>query len=134
MITLFKVFMSQDVLEPINNVLMSGFITQGEQVNKFEQDLKKIFNHEYIVTLNSATSGLTLAIRMIRDKLNCTDEDEVLSTPLTCMATNLPIIANRLNVNWVDVDINTGMIDLESSLENTIKWTLDNQVWLKEDI
>ena len=91
--------MSQDVLEPINNVLMSGFITQGEQVNKFEQDLKKIFNHEYIVTLNSATSGLTLAIRMIRDKLNCTDEDEVLSTPLTCMATNLPIIANRLNVN-----------------------------------
>ena len=113
MITLFKVFMSEDVLKPINNVLMSGFITQGEQVNKFEEDLKKIFNHKYIVTLNSATSGLTLAIRMIRDKLNCTDDDEVLSTPLTCMATNLPIMANRLNIKWVDVDMNTGMIDLE---------------------
>ena len=31
---LFKVFMSEDVIEPVNSVLRSGFITQGAQVEK----------------------------------------------------------------------------------------------------
>ena len=30
MIPLFKVFMSKDLLEPLNKVLMSGNITQGK--------------------------------------------------------------------------------------------------------
>ena len=37
-IPLFKVFMSKDVLEPLNNVLMSGFISQGNQVEIFEKN------------------------------------------------------------------------------------------------
>ena len=31
---LFKVFMSEDVLEPLNKVLMSGYVTQGKEVYK----------------------------------------------------------------------------------------------------
>ena len=31
--------MSKDVLEPLNTVLMSGYITQGKQVEKFEEEL-----------------------------------------------------------------------------------------------
>ena len=38
-IPLFKVFMSEDVLAPVNEVLMSGSITQGKQVEKFETAL-----------------------------------------------------------------------------------------------
>jgi dTDP-4-amino-4,6-dideoxygalactose transaminase len=110
---LFKVFMSNDVLEPLNKILMSGFITQGPQVEKFEQELQKIFNYPYILTLNSATSGLTLAFRMIKDKFKLNDNMEVLSCPLTCMATNLPILANNLKIKWVDIDKQTGLMDLE---------------------
>ena len=40
MLSLFKVFMSQDVLEPLNNILMSGQLTQGKQVELFETNLK----------------------------------------------------------------------------------------------
>ena len=36
MIPLFKVFMSEDVLKPVNAVLMSGYVTQGKQVKKYE--------------------------------------------------------------------------------------------------
>ena len=65
-IPLFKVFMSEDVIKPVNDIIMSGFITQGPQVEKFEEKLKEYFNNNYILTLNSATSGLTLALRLPR--------------------------------------------------------------------
>jgi len=35
------------------------------------------------------------------------------------MATNIPIVANNMRIKWVDVDINTGLIDLKD-LENKI--------------
>jgi len=68
MISLFKVFMSQDVLEPINKVLMSGKLTQGPQVEKFENKLIEYIGNPYILTLNSATAGLTLATRLLKKK------------------------------------------------------------------
>ena len=40
-IVLFKVFMSEDVLAPVNQVLMSGYIGQGAKVDEFEGMLKK---------------------------------------------------------------------------------------------
>ena len=122
-IPLFKVFMSKDVLKPVEETLMSGFVTQGPRVDELEQELQKKFNHPYILTLNSATSGLTIAIRLIKDLYNCSSDDEVLSTPLTCMATNLPILANNLKIKWVDVDINTGLIDLDDLEKKITKKT-----------
>ncbi len=124
MIPLFKVFMSQDVEKPLLSTLYSGMITQGVQVEKFETKLSEIFNYPYILTLNSATSGLTLALRMIKDDfesfgINTCFDDEVLTTPLTCMATNIPIMANGMNIKWVDVDINSGLMDL-TDLETKI--------------
>jgi dTDP-4-amino-4,6-dideoxygalactose transaminase len=50
---------------------------------------------------------------MIRDRYGLSDDDIVLSSPLTCMATNLPILANRLGIRWCDVDPSTGLIDLD---------------------
>jgi dTDP-4-amino-4,6-dideoxygalactose transaminase len=111
--------MSPDVISPINEKILSGFITQGPAVEEFEQKLQQKFNYPYILTLNSATSGLTLAIRMIKDKMQLSNDDEVLSCPLTCMATNLPIVANDLRIKWVDVDPTTGLIDLDD-LENKL--------------
>ena len=67
MLPLFKVFMSKDVLEPLNKVLMSGFITQGKQVELFEEQLKTYIGSSYILTLNSATAGLTLALRLLKN-------------------------------------------------------------------
>ena len=110
--------MSEDVKDPLINTLYSGMITQGVRVEEFENKLSEVFNYPHILTLNSATSGLTMAIRMIKDEfeskgISISDEDEVLSTPLTCMATNIPIMANNMNIKWVDVDRSTGLIDLD---------------------
>ena len=94
-IPLFKVFMSQDVIKPLNDVVLSGLITQGPNVDKFEDKLNEYFNNKYVLTLNSATSGLTLALRLLlnEDKENewegfNKETDYVLSPALTCFATN----------------------------------------------
>lgn len=124
MIPLFKVFMSKNVGDSLLQTIYSGMITQGERVEEFESKLGNMFSYPYILTLNSATSGLTMALRMIKDDfeskgIHFDKDDEVLSTPLTCMASNVPILANNLKVRWVDVDKNTGMIDLDD-LESKI--------------
>ena len=118
MIPLFKVFMSKDVDTHLLDTLHSGMITQGQKVEEFEAKLQEVFDYPYILTLNSATSGLTMALRMIQDEfaakgLYFQETDEVLTTPLTCMATNVPILANRMKIRWVDVDKDNGMIDLD---------------------
>ena len=66
-IPLFKVFMSEDVLEPLNKVLMSGFVTQGPQVEKYEKALSEFIGNPYLLTLNSATAGLTLGLRLLKN-------------------------------------------------------------------
>jgi dTDP-4-amino-4,6-dideoxygalactose transaminase len=130
MIPLFKVFMTEDAATETSKVLMSGFIGQGEQVEKFENLLKKYFNNQNVVTTNSATSAEHLAIHMLKkpqrniishlgvcfeekEWSGISDGDEILTTPLTCTATNWPILANGLNIKWVDVDPNTCNMDLD---------------------
>jgi dTDP-4-amino-4,6-dideoxygalactose transaminase/predicted GNAT family acetyltransferase len=110
---LFKVFMSDKVDEYVVPVLKSGMITQGKQVELFEEELRKFFDYPYILTLNSATSGLTLAIRL----LNLTPDDEIITTALTCTATNWPILANGVNIKWADVDERNCNISIESIRE-----------------
>ena len=67
-LSLFKVFMSDDVFSPLQDVLKSGYLTEGPQVEKFESELKNYIGNENLLTINSATSGLTLALRLLMDE------------------------------------------------------------------
>jgi dTDP-4-amino-4,6-dideoxygalactose transaminase len=130
-ISLFKVFMSEDVLQPLNEVIMSGFITQGPQVEKFEEALVSYFGNKYLLTLNSATAGLTLACKLLikEDKEDewpgfNIDEDFVLTPALTCFATNAAILANGCKLKWVDTDntnANVSIEDIENKLNQYTK-------------
>lgn len=129
-IPLFKVFMSQDVIQPLNDVILSGFITQGPNVDKFEDKLKEYFNNNHVLTLNSATSGLTLALRLLlnEDKENewegfNKETDYVLSPALTCFATNASILANNCNIKWLDTDNTTANISIEDLKNKLDKYT-----------
>ena len=109
--------MSEDVLAPVNKVLMSGYVGQGPAVDRFENLLANYLDNPYTVTVNSATSALHLALRLLKRSEQNTDglddDDEVISTPLTCAATNWPILENRLRIKWADVDPATCNIDPE---------------------
>lgn len=120
LIPLFKVFMSEDVIQPINEVLLSGQLTQGIKVEEFELKLKQFIGNPYVLTLNSATSGLTLALRLLKsadksfDWPGFNDEKDIVLTPaLTCFATTASILGNNVNIRWLDVDLETANIYLE---------------------
>ena len=116
-IQMFKVFMSENAAPEVAKVLNSGYIGQGEKVEQFESKLQDFFVKDYIVTLNSGTSGLHLALDLLKKSSGkwpgLEDGDEVLATSLTCTASNFPILANNLNIKWVDVDPTTLNMDLD---------------------
>ena len=119
-IPLFKVFMSDDVMEPVTSVLKSGFLTEGPQVEKFERALKDYIGVENLLTINSATSGLTLALRLLIEKDEKTEwpgfdkENDIVLTPaLTCFATNASILANNCNIEWIDTDNTSANVSIK---------------------
>ena len=116
-IPLFKVFMSDTAGEEVAKILNSGYIGQGPKVDEFENKLMDFFGRDYVLTLNSGTSSLHLALRLLKNKTQTwpglEDGDEVLATSLTCTASNFPILSNNLNIKWVDIDPGTLNMDLD---------------------
>lgn len=123
MIPLFKVAMSEAASDRVNTVLQSGYIGQGPEVEAFEEALRDHLGAKHLVTLNSCTSALHLAFHLLKDPAErigahgpwpgINPGDEVLSCPLTCTATNWPVLANGFDLKWVDVDPGNANIDLD---------------------
>lgn len=106
-IPLFKVYMPEEVLLPLTKTIMSGYIGQGPRVEEFEKALTPWFENQNVLTLNSGTSALMLALRVA----NVGYGDEVISTAMTCTATNEPIMAMGAKIVWADIDPTDGNID-----------------------
>lgn len=115
-IPLFKVFIASEVDTPLLEVLHSGYIGEGEKVIEFEKNLQNYFENPYVTTVNNGTAGLHLAYHMALNQNSPksyynNNENEIITTPITCTATNTPIINNGAKVVWADVDPVTGSID-----------------------
>ena len=102
-IPMFRVKMSPDV--DLSDVLQSGYIAQGPKVDELEVELQNFFGNALCSTVNAGTSALHLALRLVRD--TCGERNTVLSIPLTCTATNFPILANGFDIRWIDTDPTT---------------------------
>lgn len=113
MIPLFAVHMPHAVDKPLLETLHSGYIGQGPRVEDFEKKLGEFIGFENIITTVSGTAGLQLALRICRIGVanGGGAEDEVITTPMTCTATNIPILAAGAKPVWADVHPNSGLID-----------------------
>lgn len=108
-ISLFKVFVSDECFEPLKSVLSSGYIGQGIKVEEFENNLKKSFNNDFVMTVNSCTSALSLALHCIKSNFKPTDE--IITTPFTCFASISAIIHSGFKIKWADINPKTCNID-----------------------
>jgi len=109
-ISLFKVHTPPNIGETLQEVFDSGMITEGTYSDKFEKMFGEYVSNDNCSLLNSCTSALTLAYHMA----GVGPGDEVISTPMTCMATNEPIDTLGAKIVWADIDPSTGNIDPES--------------------
>lgn len=110
MIPLFKTHTPQTIDKPLLETLHSGYITQGPKVEEFEGRLRDFFGTDHVVSLNSGTSALTLAMRLA----GIGPGDEVISTAMTCSATNLPVLSLGASIVFADSDPITGNINTDS--------------------
>ncbi len=107
---LFKVHLEREQsLENLEKVFSSGYINEGEQVIQLEKELCEFLGVRNLTLVNSCTSALTMALRII----GVQSGDEVITTAMTCIATNTPIVNLGAKIVWADIDANTGMISVD---------------------
>lgn len=106
-IPLFKVFMPKSVQKPLIKSLFSGWIGHGPKIKEFEKLLAKRFGTKNILATNTGTSALQLAVKLAE----VGPGDEVITTPLTFVATNWAILANGGIPIWADIDEGTANIN-----------------------
>ena len=104
---LFKVFMPESVAAAMTRTLYSGFLAEGAQVREFARLIGEYTGNPNVVPVSSCTMALTVALRLC----GVGPGDEVISTPLTCIATNLPIVQLGAKIVWADCDPADGMTD-----------------------
>lgn len=106
-IPLFKAHLDVDLsLVYIRDVLESGFLNEGQQVVELTKEFEKILKTDQLILVNSCTSALTMALKLS----GVEHGDDVVTTSMTCVATNMPIKHVGANIQWADVDPDTGMI------------------------
>ena len=104
-IQLFKpTFRVDECLNEIRECLESGWTGLGFKTVRFEEDWKKYTGMDNAHFLNSATVGLHLAVKILKEEKGWADGDEVISTPLTFVSTNHAIAYENLKVVFADVD------------------------------
>ena len=109
MIPLMKVHNLPNIGEEIQKVWNSGFITEGEYSDRFERKFGEYIGNENVCLTNSCTNALVLAAHVIGIKPG----DEVITTGMTCMATNEPFYNFGAKLVFADIDLQTGNIDPE---------------------
>ena len=110
MIPLFKVHKPNGIAATVAAVWDSGFVSEGTYSDEFEGRFGEYVQNPNTSMVNSCTSALTLAARLC----DVGPGDEVITTPMTCMATNEPFFNAGATLVWADIDPTTGNIDPES--------------------
>ena len=98
----------RDIYEVVN-VLRSNYLTQGPAVNEFERAICKEVMSCHGIAVNSATSGLHIACKALGLK----EGDYLWTTPITFVASANCGLYCGANIDFVDIDIETGLMSIE---------------------
>jgi dTDP-4-amino-4,6-dideoxygalactose transaminase len=93
----------------VADVLRSGWITSGPQVQAFEKALSEYFGGRPVRAFNSGTATLEIGLRLAGVQAG----DEVITTPLSWVATANVILEVGATPVFVDVDPATRNLDLD---------------------
>lgn len=99
----------EDTIADVVAVLRSGWLTSGPKVKAFEEALSTYCDGRPVRAFNSGTATLEVALRLASIGAG----DEVITTPLTWVATANVILTVGATPVFVDVDPTTRNIDLD---------------------
>lgn len=97
----------EDTIAGVAEVLRSGWITTGPWCARFEEALSELFGGRTVLSYSSGTVTMEIALRL----LGIGPGDEVITTPLSWVATANVILAVGATPVFVDIDPATRNID-----------------------
>lgn len=96
-------------ISAVGDVLRSGWITSGPRVQEFEKQLSAYFGGRPVRTFNSGTCTMEIALRIAGIGAG----DEVITTPISWVATANVIIEVGATPVFADIDPVTRNLDLD---------------------
>lgn len=106
---IFKPFMPQDILPELENILYSGQLAYGKHGRNFEAELSKYIENPYVLSVSSYNQAMLMALSI----LDIQPGDEVIASPVSCLASNQPFVIKGVKVVWADVNPATGSLCVE---------------------
>lgn len=106
-------------LEALDKVFNTRWLGQGPLVDEFEKQFAAKFKYKYCLSVNSGTAALELAYHLI----GVSENDEVLTTVLTCTATNIPLLRRKARLKFLDIseDLTVDFEDLKRKISRKTK-------------
>ena len=103
-------------IQAVVETLHSDFVTQGPQINAFEESLKRYLNVKNAIVVSNGTSALHLCYLALNLK-----DALVFTTPITFAATSNMLHEVGAEICFVDVDPITGILDVKALEEAMAK-------------
>ncbi|HEY7573612.1 MAG TPA: aminotransferase class V-fold PLP-dependent enzyme, partial [Thermoanaerobaculia bacterium] len=97
-------FRVEEVLAQIRDCLEKGWTGLGYKTVEIEEQWRRYTGLPHAHFLSSASAGLHLAVRLLKEQGGWKDGDEVVTTPLTFVSTNHAILYENLTPVFADVD------------------------------
>ncbi|MCX6842141.1 MAG: DegT/DnrJ/EryC1/StrS family aminotransferase [candidate division WOR-3 bacterium] len=99
--------MLSSIADQLAAVLTSGQIAGGPSVAVFEGLLRDYLGNPWVTTNGDVSTALTLCLF----QAGVRPGDDVIMSPLVCLATSCPVRNLFANIRWCDVDPLTGNLD-----------------------
>lgn len=109
-IPLTRPTIDEETIAGVCEVLRSGWITSGPKVKEFESKLSALFGGRPVRAFNSGTGTLEIGLRLA----GVGPGDEVITTPLSWVATSNVILEVGARPVFVEIDPVTRNLDLDA--------------------
>ena len=94
-------------LPEVDNILHSGALSFGKWGHEFEARLRSFVGNKNLITTNTYSNAIHITLATLGLKPG----DEVIASPMACLASNQPLLTYGLRVRWADIDPNTGTLN-----------------------
>ena len=108
-ILLYKPYMPKELPE-IGNILHSGALAYGKWGRLFEKMIADYVGIPYVVAVNSYNAAAQVALKTLGIGVG----DEIITSPQSCLASNMPLLSCGAKVVWADIDPKTGTLAPDS--------------------
>lgn len=109
MIPIFKPFMPENITSGIEEILYSGKLSYGEKGKEFENKLATYIGNDKVLTISSYNQALLIVL----STLGLKPGDEIIASPVSCLASNQPFVVKGLKVIWADINPLSGTLSVD---------------------